>query len=616
MGIGSGDREADMRFEKRADRAPGAGVVRLPQPAFDVGQQVIGQNGNEQMGPGPVGRMVEDGTQAQIGLERPERRFDPGEGRVEGPDPGGREIGVGGLDDIGSGGLCADLPGGLLLPGDPVCEKGGRLPGLWGAGLSGRLRSRPGMKRDGIVAGDGRIAFLDSPHPPGQDLEGDRSFCGLEAPAERGELFQEALLPPAVDGLFLGPSGLGEHEEGDGAVLGRELVQIDPALRAAGIGSEPFEGLPGRFEKVGKVLFGGTPLDHAIGEAALSKKGQVGLRGDAPIQDDRRTGEREQGALCEFGKPCPDPVQDGGERLGFGDVPRVHMALEGEPPVVDDQGEADERAVAALLLGLAPPGQLVALGHPFQVGVGQVVKKDQGVGGKVVPGHFGQSGFESILHGPQTIGHDVDGILSDRFETVAEDLRKGGACGEPSMGGQLAPGGDEPPHHDGLGQSPLLGGEAGGKEHRVDVQALPGLMGDHLGPQGADLSRLERVAGDHRSPGRPGARFPGAAALPGLGLVLGQGVGHDRLDLRSQGKERGPVVQAILESLGENLEDVLGEVEAAQIEKDAVPGPLLGLDGFHELVGDVNLARLGILGLCGPNEHEKSVAERFYHVKR
>ena len=68
MGIGSGDRDADMRFEKRADRAPGAGVIRLPQPAFDVSQQMIGQNGDEQMGPCPVSRVVEDGTQAQIGL--------------------------------------------------------------------------------------------------------------------------------------------------------------------------------------------------------------------------------------------------------------------------------------------------------------------------------------------------------------------------------------------------------------------------------------------------------------------------------------------------------------------------------------------------------------------
>ena len=47
-------------------------------------------------------------------------------------------------------------------------------------------------------------------------------------------------------------------------------------LASQALGCKPFEGLPSRFEKLGKVLFGGTPLDHGRGKAALSKKGSYG----------------------------------------------------------------------------------------------------------------------------------------------------------------------------------------------------------------------------------------------------------------------------------------------------------------------------------------------------
>jgi len=50
MGIDTCRRHPGMGGKKGADRAPGAGVVGLPQPAFDVGEQMIGQNGDEQMG--------------------------------------------------------------------------------------------------------------------------------------------------------------------------------------------------------------------------------------------------------------------------------------------------------------------------------------------------------------------------------------------------------------------------------------------------------------------------------------------------------------------------------------------------------------------------------------
>ena len=44
---------------------------------------MVGQDGDEEVGPGPVGGLVEDRTQPQVGLERPEGAFDPGDGHIK-----------------------------------------------------------------------------------------------------------------------------------------------------------------------------------------------------------------------------------------------------------------------------------------------------------------------------------------------------------------------------------------------------------------------------------------------------------------------------------------------------------------------------------------------------
>jgi len=69
MGILSRDVLADMGGQDLPESGPAARIPGLLHPGFDVGQKVVGQDGNEEVGPGPVGGLVEDRTQAQVGLE-------------------------------------------------------------------------------------------------------------------------------------------------------------------------------------------------------------------------------------------------------------------------------------------------------------------------------------------------------------------------------------------------------------------------------------------------------------------------------------------------------------------------------------------------------------------
>ena len=69
MGIGPGHSHPDIGFESLTESPPGAGVSGIPEETLDAGEQEVGQDGDEEMRPRPVGRLVKDRTHPQIALE-------------------------------------------------------------------------------------------------------------------------------------------------------------------------------------------------------------------------------------------------------------------------------------------------------------------------------------------------------------------------------------------------------------------------------------------------------------------------------------------------------------------------------------------------------------------
>ncbi len=93
-------------------------ILFLPHPVFDIGQEVIGQKRQKEMGPGSLCRLVINRSKLQIGFEGPEDLLDLGEGHVKRPDLRLRQVNVRGFDDVGPRGLLARLPSRLFLPFD------------------------------------------------------------------------------------------------------------------------------------------------------------------------------------------------------------------------------------------------------------------------------------------------------------------------------------------------------------------------------------------------------------------------------------------------------------------------------------------------------------------
>ena len=281
------------------------------------------------------------------------------------------------------------------------------------------------------------------------------------------------------------------------------------------------------------------------------------------------------------------------------------MALDRKTSAVDDQGEADQGTVAALLLGLAALGQVVAQSQSLEIGIGEIVEDDQGLGRRNRMGLLhrpDQSRLEGVPDLPQAVGDLIDGIFTHRPDVMAHDLPDCGLPRDPAVSVKLASRRDESADHCGFRQSPLLESEAGGDQNLVDAEAVPGLVAHDLGPQGPDLSGFQGVDGDDGRPGRSG-RSPRVGMGPVFWLVGLQHRVDDRLDLGIKGEKWLSPHQPVFESPGQGLERRLGQGQLAQVEKDAVPGSALGLKGLDQPVGDVSFSGLIIFRFRFADEH-------------
>ena len=76
--------------------------------------------------------------------------------------------------------------------------------------------------------------------------------------------------------------------------------------------------------------------------------------------------------MAEAGLDVGDDVLDGLQVLG---VAGPGAMGQGKALARDHQGDDDLLAIAAMVAGIAAPGQLVVLGQAFEVGAGQVVQQ-------------------------------------------------------------------------------------------------------------------------------------------------------------------------------------------------------------------------------------------------
>jgi hypothetical protein len=384
-----------------------------------------------------------------------------------------------------------------------------------------------------------------------------------------------------------------------------DLVEPDALVRPLGMGGEPFEGLAGLLEEVRILLLHGTALHHAVVVASRFHESDVLLRRDAPVHD--------QGGLFRSGEDGKtgeglETVERLGEGLGLRLVAGADPGGDGEAPLVHDQREADEGAVGALLLGVAPPGQGVPLRRPFQIEVREVVEEDEGIGRKQGPGVLDQGGLEDLLLLEKAVGDRVEGVGPDiEVFRGSENLAQGGRLPHPLVGGPLAPRSHEAADRQGTGQGLLPGGEAFPGEDGGDPQLLPGVDGQDLRTQGAVLLRLERVGvegGPAGGPGNRSLRLLAGGEIPPHGRLDD---GHEfRIGSEDQSRDRRLRGRSPFEPLPEKgfeLLDAAGlEIEPAQRKENAGPGTLLRLKGFDELVRVVDLAVL-LFVLAGADKH-------------
>ena len=609
MRIGAAHRHTGIGLERLPEGSPGAGVLGPPEAAFDVREKKIGQDRHKEMRPRSVGGLVKDRPHSQIALEGAEGPLHLGQGGIEGPDPGRGEFRVGCFNHIGAGECFPDLTQGRLLPGkvdDPGRRKGRAGLFLLSPGDprgSGRFIDRS----DRVVAGHGRIRGLEPAEPLEERLRlRDRSL------ADGGpKAFQRSQVAGLLEGVhaFLLELPAFREDQGpdEGGILGKtDLLEPDTGVRGPGVRREPFKGLPGRLELLPVFLFRGAAFDKAVGEAAALHQKDVRARGDPAVHDKSGFGDGHPGK--GRGKKGVETVEHRDEGLGFGRVPGIDPAGDGTAGPVHHQREADERTVASLLLGVPPPGQVIAPTGSLEIGIAHVVEEHR-LGG---PGQrlavLDQLPFDDLFGAPETVGHGVQGILADGLEVAADHLRQARPGGQPPVGREIASGSHEAADDDGTGQAEFPAGEAGRQQDLVHAQLLPGGIGGNLGTGRAAVGEDQAVGGQNgRSPRTGGRRVLFGPAFLLVDLVVPDGRLDDGQKFRiGQARKRRLPGKAGSKQIGQSLSSGRIEREASQMEQDAIAGPLVGLNSLDELVGHIHRAGLFVFDAGFANVHGRS----------
>ena len=378
--------------------------------------------------------------------------------------------------------------------------------------------------------------------------------------------------------LLLGP-GLGVAVEPSlAAFVVLHLLHLDGLTRAG-------------FQGGGQVRVeaaGALPADHQVAVAVLPQPGDVVFGGHPRVHDHQRVRRGAQG--FEHRRQSRVLIHRTGEHLG-----PAHEAR-----AVQHQPQGQQRAVRALLLGMAPPGLVLGLRLALEIGVGQVVQRHRAGQPEQVRRPVEQVGLDGPAMHQQGVGYPVQAHRAHAPEVDVQKLPQGRAFAEPVPGGALGTRLRHPPDDGGQGQGPLRAAQSQPLQQGIQAELLRGPQ-----PHGLDAHRArpDQFQGVHvhRVQIRlaPGCRRPLVEQLRGdvLGLLLDlrrAGQRHQPVlaleQLVDPGAQQGPVRPAHRKLAAEVEEGALADLAALAFVAD-------------QAVGVVDLAGVGRSGLCAPDEH-------------
>ena len=310
--------------------AYGGPVVCSAGPLHAGAQELhglVGDDGDEEVAVGAALLVVEDGAQAELGLERAEHGLDVGEGDVGLPQGLGIEV-----EDVGTQAV------------DPRVAHHGSLGRFQGPGDGDGLPARViGGDGDLVVPGDTAVGLLETPDAALDMIESLAGAGSGKTFVEISQTLLEASLEALQDAPFLGLPGRGmaaqENLPAGRTVpfLATDLFRVD-VHRLPGRGDHP-RRFSGGVEDPGAVAG-----DHEIAVSVTAQPGEIGLRGNAAVHDDHASLGRSQGR------------QHRAQCMSLGDVAgkdarTAHKARSGENQTQGQQGR-----VRAPLLRVTPPG--------------------------------------------------------------------------------------------------------------------------------------------------------------------------------------------------------------------------------------------------------------------
>ena len=562
---GCGD--ALLAAENVAQRGPAGALAGGGEAAADDLHGLAGDDGDEQVSLGADRLAVVDGPQAEFGLQRPEHGLEVGQGGAGAPQR--RVVPVG---DVGAQAADAGVGGHGGLGGTP--------------GPVHRRRALAGVVGDDLdvaVAGDAAVARLEAADALVHLVEAlDRARPGKSL-GERAEGLLEALREAFQDGvLLLRP-------------LRRVAVQAHLAV-GAHRGPLQMHGASAagdaRRRRRGVERAPALAARRQAAVSGLAQPRHPALGGDAAVHRRQRPGRR-----AERG-------QHGLERVLLADAAGEHPRAAREAAAVERQPEGEQRAVAALLLGVAR----AAFGSFAAAPSKQVLAR-------VVQGHRRGD--------PEQLRRGVEQVLLDRRAVRHEGVR--GAAGLHGAHGlevdaeQLAGGAAlaQPAHRRAL---------RGRLRHARDDRAER-----RVAQRGVDAERLQQGR-QAEFAGRPqrgvldadGARPRQRQAVDGDRLDAAGGVRRrraageqlrgDALRLRLHGlrglrEELDAAVEDLFDALARQRPEFAVDVEvAAEVEQRSLADAVAVAFGADQAVGVADGAAVGGAGSGASDEHGGTMA--------
>ena len=241
-----------------AQGGPTGGVGVLAQAATNDLDQLIGDDGDEQMAFGASGHAMVDGPQAEFGFQDAEHGFQVGQCGVGSPQPLGVPVQEVAAQTVHAGQVGPGARGGIAGPGERVDA----------IAIDGH--------RELVIRGDMAVLRLE-PTDAFVDLLGFASRTGSRQAVR--ELRQRSLVAcaQALDHGTLLPCALfGVAVQADFTV-----VLADPPVQVQGVPGGSGDGLGGGGGELAHAL----AADHQVAVTGVPQPGELRFGGDAPVRD-------------------------------------------------------------------------------------------------------------------------------------------------------------------------------------------------------------------------------------------------------------------------------------------------------------------------------------------